>query len=262
MSKLLVFGNEKGGAGKSTLSMHVACALLQSGIKVGVLDLDIRQLTLCRFFENREENLKRNNYILPIPSIGKIDPHRTKHVKEYFYELITELSKENDYIIIDCPGALTDYSALAHANADKLITPMNDSFIDFDLLARIDPETNIVKGPSIYSEMVWEARKARSLAKAPPIDWIVVRNRLPTTNMHNKRKVGEALVNLSKRIGFRLIPGLSDRVIFKELFPKGLTLADSKDLTKLRISISNIAARQELRDIMVGLKLNNFQINF
>lgn len=139
---------------------------------------------------------------------------------------------------------------------------MNDSFIDFDLLARIDPDTNAVKGPSIYSEMVWDARKARSLSGGKPIDWIVARNRLSATNMHNKRKVGEALENLSKRIGFRLVPGLSDRVIFKELFPKGLTVADPNTLTQLPSTLSNIAARQELRDLMLTLNLPEFKLGF
>ena len=224
MSKLLVFGNEKGGAGKSTLAMHVACALLQSGARVGVLDLDLRQLTLRRFFENRAAFVVSNDTTLPMAQIGQIDPLQTGAEKREFQTVATGLMAQNDYVVVDCPGALTPYSELAHANADTLITPMNDSFIDFDLLARIDPDTNAVKGPSIYSEMVWDGRKARSLAGGKPIDWIVARNRLSSTNMHNKRKVGEALENLSKRIGFRLVPGLSDRVIFKELFPKGLTV--------------------------------------
>ena len=262
MSKLLVFGNEKGGAGKSTLSMHVACALLQSGASVGVLDLDLRQLTLKRFCENRTGFAQSHSIELPMAQIGNIDPDAQSSEEREFQRVTTDLLAQNDYVVVDCPGALTTYSELAHANADTLITPMNDSFIDFDLLARIDPETNAVKGPSIYSEMVWDARKARSLSGGKPIDWIVARNRLSSTNMHNKRKVGEALENLSKRIGFRLVPGLSDRVIFKELFPKGLTVADSNKLTHLPPSMSNIAARQELRDLMVELNLPDFKVGF
>lgn len=262
MSKLLVFGNEKGGAGKSTLSMHVASALLQSGARVGVLDLDLRQLTLRRFFENRGAFVASNNTPLPMAQIGRIDPDQKGSEKREFAAVTTGLLAQNDYVVVDCPGALTPYSELAHANADTLITPMNDSFIDFDLLARIDPDTNAVKGPSIYSEMVWDARKARSLSGGKPIDWIVARNRLSATNMHNKRKVGEALENLSKRIGFRLVPGLSDRVIFKELFPKGLTVADPNALTQLPATLSNIAARQELRDLMLTLDLPEFKLGF
>jgi chromosome partitioning protein len=262
MSQLLVFGNEKGGAGKSTLSMHVACALLQSGASVGVLDLDLRQLTLRRFFENRANYAALHSPELPSANVGQVDPKAEDGEDADFARVTSQLLVENDFVVVDCPGALTKYSELAHANADKLITPMNDSFIDFDLLARIDPETNAVKGPSIYSEMVWDARKARSLSGGKPIDWIVARNRLSSTNMHNKRKVGEALANLSKRIGFRLVPGLSDRVIFKELFPKGLTVADPSSLTQLPSSLSNIAARQELRDLMNELDLPDFKVGF
>jgi chromosome partitioning protein len=262
MSKLLVFGNEKGGAGKSTLSMHVACALLQSGARVGVLDLDLRQLTLKRFFENRGAFVDSNKSPLPMAQIGRVNPDQVGAEEHEFAAVTTGLLAQNDYVVVDCPGALTPYSELAHANADTLITPMNDSFIDFDLLARIDPDTNAVKGPSIYSEMVWDARKARALSGGKPIDWIVARNRLSSTNMHNKRKVGEALDNLSKRIGFRLVPGLSDRVIFKELFPKGLTVADPNDVTEVTSSLSNIAARQELRDLMLTLNLPDFKLGF
>ncbi|GLQ35884.1 ATPase [Amylibacter marinus] len=264
MSHLIVFGNEKGGAGKSTLSMHVACALLQSGKRVGVLDLDLRQLSLQRFFENRAAHSAAQNLALPMAQIGELDLTKTGENWEAdeFATRIAALKEQNDFVLIDCPGALTRFSELAHAASDTLVTPMNDSFIDFDLLARLDGETNQVKGPSIYSEMVWDARKARSLARGKPIDWVVARNRLASQNMHNKRKVAEALDNLSKRIGFRLCPGLSDRVVFKELFPRGLTVADPQSATKLASSLSNVAARQELRDLMTELNLADFSLGF
>lgn len=264
MAHLIVFGNEKGGAGKSTLSMHVTCALLQSGARVGVLDLDLRQLSLKRFFENRAAFKSSKSVELPTPMIGELDltEGAAGWEDEAFQFSLNVLKARNDYVVIDCPGALTRFSELAHAGADTLVTPMNDSFIDFDLLAHIDGETNKVKGPSIYSEMVWDARKARSLAGGKPIDWLVARNRLASQNMHNKRKVGEALTNLSKRIGFRLCAGLSDRVVFKELFPKGLTIADPIALTALTSSMSNIAARQELRDLVMELNLPNFKLGF
>lgn len=139
---------------------------------------------------------------------------------------------------------------------------MNDSFVDFDLLARINPETDAVIGPSIYSEMVWGARKARAESGSKPIDWIVTRNRIGAQNMVNKRKVGSALNDLSRRIGFRLIPGFSDRVIFRELFMQGLTLLDLKDAGAQKLNISNIAARQEMRDLVASLKLPNVAVNF
>ena len=51
---VIVVGNEKGGAGKSTLSIHLSVALLKAGYKVACIDLDTRQQTLTRFFENRK----------------------------------------------------------------------------------------------------------------------------------------------------------------------------------------------------------------
>jgi chromosome partitioning protein len=164
--------------------------------------------------------------------------------------------------VIDCPGSHTRLSQVAHTLADTLITPLNDSFVDFDLLGRIDPVTGKIKGPSIYSEMVWSARQMRAQAGLQPIDWIVVRNRLGAQAMHNKKKVGAALEELSRRIGFRVLNGFSERVIFRELFPRGLTLLDLKDTGVDQLNLSNIAARQELRDLMTGLRFPSLAVGF
>jgi chromosome partitioning protein len=151
---------------------------------------------------------------------------------------------------------------MAHAMADTLITPLNDSFIDFDLLAKIKSDGITVQGPSVYSEMVWSARQLRAEAGLAPLDWIVVRNRLGTQNMINKQKMADAIAVLSKRIGFRIAPGFGERVIFRELFPRGLTLLDLKDLGINKLSMSNIAARQELRELVKALKLPNVSVAF
>ena len=73
--------------------------------------------------------------------------------------------------------------------------------------------------------------------------------------MHNKKKVGGALEDLSRRIGFRVVPGFSERVIFREMFPRGLTVLDLKDTGVDQLNLSNIAARQEVRDLLRELKL-------
>ena len=164
------------------------------------------------------------------------------------------MDARQDFIVIDCPGSHTKLSQMAHTLADTLVTPLNDSFIDFDLLARMSPEGEVL-GPSIYAEMVWSARQLRGQAGAGPIDWIVLRNRLGTTEMHNKRKVGEALDRLSRRIGFRVAAGFAERVVFRELFPRGLTLLDLRDVGTQALSLSNVAARQELRDLLGELRL-------
>lgn len=257
MAHIIVVGNEKGGSGKSTTSMHVATALARMGHRVGALDLDVRQRSFGRYLENRAHFAARERLDLPMPRLGALDPDHTDPLSP----AMTALEAECDFILLDCPGSHTRLSQMAHSLADTLITPMNDSFIDFDLLARLSPEGKIL-GPSIYAEMVWGARQMRGEAGAGPIDWLVLRNRLGTQAMHNKRKVGSALTTLSKRIGFRVAPGFSERVIFRELFPRGLTLLDLRDIGTEQLSLSNIAARQELRDLIGELNLPGVTVTF
>jgi len=260
MAHIIVVGNEKGGSGKSTTTMHLATALARMGHRVGGLDLDLRQKTFGQYVTNRlryaaekEITLQSPNYIeLPEISNAELKPS----------ENLMDRRLSAAFIVIDCPGSHTRLSQMAHAMADTLITPLNDSFIDFDLLAKIKSDGITVQGPSVYSEMVWSARQLRAEAGLAPLDWIVVRNRLGTQNMINKQKMADAIAVLSKRIGFRIAPGFGERVIFRELFPRGLTLLDLKDLGIKQLSMSNIAARQELRELVKALKLPNVSVAF
>jgi chromosome partitioning protein len=269
MAHIIVVGNEKGGSGKSTTAMHVATALARMGHRVGALDLDLRQRSFARYIENRVAFLARAGINLPSPTnvlLPEFEPAKLKPGENPFDQRLAAglaiLQAQSDFIIIDCPGSHTRLSQVAHSLADTLITPLNDSFVDFDLLAKLDPDTNAVLGPSIYAEMVWNARQLRAQAGRAPIDWIVLRNRLGAQQMHNKRKVGDALEALAKRIGFRIAAGFSERVIFRELFPRGLTLLDLKDTGVDQLNLSNIAARQELRDLMKELRLPNVTADF
>ncbi|ATX64754.1 division plane positioning ATPase MipZ [Roseinatronobacter bogoriensis] len=268
MAHIIVVGNEKGGSGKSTVSMHVSVALARMGQRVGAMDLDVRQLSFGRYIENRRNWVKRSGVDLPTPRFQPLPDAADFDIPEgpqlhdaRMGAALEALSADCDYIVIDCPGSYTRLSQYAHSVADTLITPINDSFIDFDLLARTDPETGEVLSPSIYSEMVWKARQTRAQAGLRPLNWVVLRNRMGTTAMHNKRKVGDALEVLSRRIGFRLAPGFSERVVFRELFPKGLTLLDLRDLGSEPMTMSHVAARQELRDLMGALELPDLQIS-
>lgn len=242
--------------------MHVATALARMGHKVGVLDLDLRQRSLGRYLENRRAYAARRGITLPSPELHELPEIDESALApgENAYDrrltiAVTELERSVDFIVIDCPGSHTRLSQVAHSLADTLISPLNDSFVDFDLLAQTDPETQRVLGPSVYAEMVWQARQLRAQAGLKPIDWVVLRNRLGAQAMHNKAKMGEALEALARRIGFRVVPGFSERVIFRELFPNGLTLLDLRDIGVERLNISNVAARQELRDLIVALRL-------
>ena len=269
MAHIIVVGNEKGGAGKSTVSMHVATALARMGHRVGVLDLDLRQRSLGRYVENRQAFLKSSALDLPsaichdLPQIDQASLKPGENIYDHrLSAAVSRLEPETDFILIDCPGSHTRLSQVAHSLADTLITPLNDSFVDFDLLARIDARGEKILGPSVYSEMVWNARQLRAQAGLKPIDWVVMRNRVGTQRMVNKEKMERALTMLSSRIGFRVGPGFSERVIFRELFPRGLTLLDLKDIGVSQLNISNVAARQELRDMIKALRLPGIEVDF
>jgi chromosome partitioning protein len=269
VSHIIVVGNEKGGSGKSTTAMHVATALARMGHRVGALDLDMRQRTFGRYVENRRAYAAKHGLAMAMPDyrlLPEVDEASLPPGENAFDSrlslAVAELERDTDFMIIDCPGSHTRLSQVAHSLADTLITPLNDSFVDFDLLARTEPETSRVLGPSIYSEMVWQARQLRAQAGLMPIDWVVIRNRLGAQAMHNKEKMAVALDALSRRIGFRVAPGFNDRVIFRELFPRGLTLLDLRDVGVQTLNVSNIAARQELRDLVRALRLPGVSVEF
>ncbi|MEJ7932664.1 division plane positioning ATPase MipZ [Sphingobium sp. AN558] len=246
---MIVFANEKGGTGKSTTAVHTAIALTVLGHRVGMIDLDPRQRTVTRYMENRAETARRRSVPLPAPDFAVL---RGDSIAALEDEVAT-LSDGQDFLIVDTPGRDDDFARHMAARAHTLVTPMNDSFVDFDLIGQVDAETFKVKRLSFYSELIFEARKSRAKADGVSIDWVVLRNRVQHHDARNKKRVGDALTELSRRVGFRVIPGLSERVIFRELFPSGLTLLDKGQLGDL--GVSHIAARQELREMVAGLAL-------
>lgn len=260
-ARIIVVGNEKGGSGKSTTAMHILTGLLLEGGRVAAIDLDAKQRTLTRYLENRKAFIEKNGLRLPMPEhvvVAESDrPVRSEAAAEEAERLaaaMADLSARHDFVLLDCPGSDTNLSRHGHSYADLLITPVNDSFIDVDLLATVDPDTLRVLKPSRYAVMVWEQRKQRFARDRQSVDWVVIRNRLSHLDARNKRNVGHVLKSLEKRIGFRFLPGLSERVIFRELFLSGLTLMDL-DRTGGGINMAQAAARQEVRALLLGLNL-------
>ena len=162
-------------------------------------------------------------------------------------------------MVIDTPGHNNDLSRLAHSLADTLITPLNDSFVDFDVFGTVDPETFGLTGTSHYSQMVEEARRQRQHLDGVVPDWIVLRNRLSTLGSRNKRFVGEALRELSEKLNFRCIEGLAERVIFREFYPRGLTAVDDLNEITLgtRPTMSHVTARLEMESLLNAMLLGD-----
>lgn len=262
MTKIIVFGNEKGGSGKSTVAIHVMAYLLQKNKTVGIIDLDIRQNSIFRFLENRTEFAKTTEAALLFPEKGvvKESTHDSKNLgykeeENFLNSQIEVLKLTCNYILIDCPGANTNLSIVAHKNADIIVTPINDSLIDFDLLGRLDTSSKKIKSASIYSEMIWEVRKHRLGSNLPITKWVVLRNRMNHLNSKNKQQLEASLVELSKRIGFKIVPGFSERVIFRELFILGLTMLDIHLIKDWNLTISHVSARNEVRGLINSLEM-------
>lgn len=257
---IIVFGNEKGGSGKSTSAMHVAIALLRLGYRVGTMDLDARQATLTRYMKNRFDYIVRTRSDVPMPehlAIEKSEAATVERQQEedrtFFHLALAEMCMACDFIVIDTPGADGFLSRLAHSHADILVTPMNDSHVDLDLLGDVDPQTHAVRGPSVYTKMVSEQRALRTARDGGTIDWIVTRNRLGHVDSRSRRDIGVLLETMAARFDFRLAPGFGERVIFRELFLKGLTLLDLKEDKDIPLTLSQITARQEVRQLVCAI---------
>ena len=219
---VVVLGNEKGGSGKSTTALHIAVALLKAGQRVATIDLDSRQQSFTHYIENRRAWGERARVKLELPShycVARAASNslEANEAQEFanFSAAISAIEHTHDVVVIDTPGSDTYLMRLAHSMADTLVTPLNDSFLDFDVLATLDPTNFTVTGESHYAEMVREARRQRRLVDGNLTDWVVVRNRLAALGSRNKRLVGEGIAELSKRMGFRSVDGFAERVVYR-----------------------------------------------
>jgi chromosome partitioning protein len=261
---VVVLGNEKGGSGKSTTAMHVAVALLNMGQRVATIDLDSRQKTFTHYIDHRRAWAARAGLPLRLPVHFCIARGATLRLDENeaiefggLVEAVASVEHAHDFIVIDTPGTDAYLMRLAHSIADTLVTPLNDSFVDFDVLGTVDPTTFEVTGESHYAEMVRDARRARRGVDGGNLDWIVVRNRLSMMGSRNKRLVGAGLTQLGARLGFRSIDGFAERLVYREFFPRGLTALDQIDEETLgtKPSLANVAARDEVMALVAALKL-------
>jgi chromosome partitioning protein len=261
---VVVLGNEKGGSGKSTTALHIAVALLKAGQRVATIDLDSRQQSFTHYIENRRTWAERARIKLELPTHYCVERSygpsvEANEAREFanFSKAIGAIEHNHDVVVIDTPGNDTYLMRLAHSMADTLVTPLNDSFVDFDVLATLDPINFAVTGESHYAQMVREARRQRRLVDGKLTDWIVVRNRLSTLGSRNKKLVGEGINELSKRMGFRCVDGFAERVVYREFFPRGLTAFDdlNEETLGTRPNMSHLTAREEVIALLNTLHL-------
>jgi chromosome partitioning protein len=264
---IVVVGNHKGGSGKSTIAMHILVALLKAGKRVASFDLDVTQQTLTHYVENRWAWAKQNDLPLELPHHFSIADDRADAMDcdesaefTWFGRHLATIERENncDFILIDTPGGVQQpLSLVAHGLADTLVTPINDSLLDLDVIVAVGPLGQMEPQPSRYAKTVARALEGRRSVSARPTDWIVVRNRLATLASHNQHQVADLLESVRGKLGFRTARGLSERLVFREFFAQGLTAFDRIDRTVLGVKASstNVIARLEVRNLVeqVGL---------
>jgi chromosome partitioning protein len=254
---VVVIGNQKGGSGKSTFAMHIIVALLKAGKRVASFDLDLNQLTLTRYLNNRREWVRKHEHKLELPDhypvteevpgtnlgrfISRLKKIGRAHKDDFIgssalshsadlRQFISQLKKigrarKYDFIVIDTPGGVQHLSLIVHGMADTLITPINDSLVDLDVLVAME-QSDQEPQPSVYAKMVWRALEARRKVTGRTTDWIVVRNRLESIESSNQQQITQVLDVIQRTVGFRVARGLLERPVYREFFAAGLTVLD------------------------------------
>lgn len=265
---VIVVGNEKGGSGKSTTALHLAVYLLHLGHRVATIDVDSRQQTLTRYVRNRRASAEASGRDVLMPKHLHLPTAWGDSIREnqqvelgIFTRAMDGLRGQVDFVVIDTPGFDGNLARLAHGAADTLVTPINDSMIDLDVLARIDPKTGAPLEASPYSRNVQKARAERQAENGGAIDWVLVRNRISNLGSHNASRVQETVERLAEGLGCRVADGIADRVIFRSLFLTGMTVFDplEADLLGGAPTMSHVNARHEYRSLVTALRLPQAQ---
>ncbi len=261
---VIVVGNEKGGAGKSTISIHLTVALLKAGYRVATIDLDTRQQTLTRFFENRRSWSASAVWPIELPhhcamARGESADLRENEAREFasFAAAIGAVEHHYEFVVIDTPASDSYLMRLAHSLADTLISPLNDSYIDVDVFSRVNHDRKQRGAVAHYADLVLEARRRRRLVDNGVIDWVMVRNRMASLASNNARQIAVSIAKLAAELRFRVADGFHDRVIFRELFPIGLTALDAieQGAQKGVLTSSQRGAREEIESLVDALQL-------
>ena len=263
---VIVVGNEKGGSGKSTTAFHLAVYLMHSGYRVATIDVDSRQQTFTHYARNRRTHIQERQLNLPnlkhyhLPMAwGDSVKDNNKAEFDMFRRAVGEVEDSVDFLVVDTPGFDTNLTRLAHSLADTLITPVNDSLIDLNVLARIDAETSMPIETSHYARLVQRARSERLAVDGESVDWVLVRNRISMLGSRNARQVHTTLDAIATRFGCRMADGIAERVIFRALFASGMTVFDPLDEEGESSSVSHVSARQEYRNLVAALNLPKMQ---
>jgi chromosome partitioning protein len=249
---VIVLGSHKDGAGKSTIAMHVAVALLNCGQRVATIDLDPQHKTLTQYVAHRRaagsSELRLPTHLV---STGGSRLLVEEEEIEFFsiVDAVASISATHDVIVVDTPASDSDLIRFVHSLADTLITP-----IERDAAST---HAAHLTGMQHYAELVRGARERRSRSDGKSIDWLVVRNRLSASEAGDASAISKGLNELAGRLGFRCVEGLAERAVYGELFARGLTVLDRLDQAMLGAppNLAHVTAQREVTSLIAGLAL-------
>lgn len=157
---ILLIGGEKGGSGKSTISVNLASEFSRRNFSVSLLDADRKKsaknwaLTrdgLIKLISGIEDDyLSRSDYE-KIPSKVKnkinkgINSIEGKHATGDIVDTIIAMNERSDILIIDVGGGDTEEFHQGLGMADMVICPLKASILDADTIPNLSNNLKIAK---------------------------------------------------------------------------------------------------------------------
>ena len=196
MTKIITIGQQKGGAGKTTIAAHLAISLLQNRQKIACIDID-PQRSFANWHALREERFGREYTGIDfISSPGwRVE------------SAIRDLKHSNDgydYIIIDAPPHTETETKSAIRLSDLVIVPMQATPTDF-----------------------WATKATMDFAKEEEVPAIILLNRFNPISKLSKEII--AKIKKDKENAYPIFKSfLGNRVAFSACFLNGMTVTESQ----------------------------------
>lgn len=242
---IILFANEKGGVGKTTLVFNTAIDLCNRGYRVLAIDLDFRQRSLARAIENRMASNRCLGLDLPVPKVCVLQqPSGPMLVQE-----LNRLGSDRDVILIDAPGHDSPVARRAMALAQTIVTPINPSFFDLDVLGHFDPVSLKFRKPGPFAQAILDIRAEQMRRNLLPARWIIAKNRIRGAERSHNKRIEPMLAQLSDQLGLTIAEGLTERVAYRSLLQYGFTISDIKRVPQL--------AHMQIRNVKEISRLTN-----
>ncbi|MGP1254721.1 MAG: ParA family partition ATPase [Kiloniellales bacterium] len=209
-AKIITVAQQKGGAGKTTLTAHLAVAYTAAKKKVAVVDIDPQQ-SLTMWFRLREERFGDAGAGL---LVSQINGWRVRNEVE-------RLAREHEVVLIDSPPHAETEAKIAVRSAGLVVIPVQPSPMD-----------------------VWATRPTLELASAEETPVLLVLNRVPP-----RAKLNEEMLAEVKGFGAQIAKAqIGNRVVFASALSEGRAVGEVQPSGKAAKEIAGLA-KEILRNV-------------